>query len=209
MHSALAASMDRALERLDSVPPERMALLDEVVAYVNSKASEGEESLLTFICTHNSRRSQMGQLWAAAAAARFGVDGVKTFSGGTEVTAFNARAVAAMERAGFAIDPGTDLRATESGNPHYRVTYSQDSPAIECFSKVYDDPFNPAEGFAALMTCGEADEACPLVFGAAARIALRYVDPKSADGTPQETAAYNERAEQIATEMLYVFSRVG
>ena len=144
----------------------------------------------------------MGQLWAAAAAAHSGIDGVETYSGGTEATAFNPRAGAALERAGFVIDqPGGD-------NPHCKATVDEDGPVIECFSKTYDDPFNPTKGFAAIMTCSEADEACPVVLGAALRAPIQYEDPKVADGTPEEAVAYDERCLQIATEMLYLFSRV-
>ncbi|MGB5285031.1 MAG: hypothetical protein WBN29_11010, partial [Polyangiales bacterium] len=71
-----------------------------------------------------------------------------------------------------------------------------------------DDPFNPADGFAAIMTCSDADDACPVVMGAAIRAPIRYRDPKAADGTAQEVQAYDERCLQIATEMLYLFSRV-
>ena len=204
MYTELEVTIRRALDRVEAIAPERRALLDQIASYISSKGRAGEEPRLTFICTHNSRRSQMGQLWAAAAAAHFGVDGVKTFSGGTEVTAFNPRAVAAMRRAGFAFEEAAGADA----NPHYLVRFSDDTPPLECFSKVYDDPFTPSEGFAALMTCGEADEACPVVYGAAARVALRYVDPKAADDTPREAAAYDERSDQIATEMLYAFSKV-
>lgn len=204
MYAELQVTIRRALDRVEAIAPERRALLDQIASYVSSKGRAGEEPRLTFICTHNSRRSQMGQLWAAAAAAHFGVDGVKTFSGGTEVTAFNPRAVAAMRRAGFAFEEGAGADA----NPHYLVRFSDDAPPLECFSKVYDDPFNPLEGFAALMTCGEADEACPVVYGAVARVALRYFDPKAADDTPREAGAYDERSDQIATEMLYAFSKV-
>ena len=204
MHPRLQSSVERALQTVPAIPLERRTLLDTVVEYIVSRRSAGEEARLTFICTHNSRRSQMGQLWAAAGASYFGVDGVQTFSGGTEVTAFNPRAVAALRRAGFAFEQPRP----ENENPHYLASYSDDAPKIECFSKVYDDPFNPADGFAALMTCGEADEACPVVLGAAARVPLRYVDPKSADGTPEEAAAYDERSAQIAAEMLYVFSNI-
>lgn len=144
----------------------------------------------------------MGQVWAATAAAHHGIDGVRTYSGGTEATAFNPRAVAAMQRAGFAIEnPGGQ-------NPHYLVRFAETGPSMECFSKSYDDPANPGEGFAAIMTCSEADEACPVVLGAALRLPLRYDDPKVADGTSEEAAAYDERCLQIATEMLYLFSRV-
>jgi arsenate reductase len=202
MHPKLAQYIDRALQGLTGIPNERKHLLDEVAAFVSSKRSVGETADLTFICTHNSRRSQMGQLWAAAAAAQFGIDGVETYSGGTEATAFNPRAVSALEKAGFVIEkPAGD-------NPHYTATFDKGGPVIECFSKTYDDRFNPTEGFAAIMTCSEADEACPVVLGAALRAPIRYEDPKVADGTPDEVAVYDERCLQIATEMLYLFSRV-
>jgi arsenate reductase (thioredoxin) len=58
------------------------------------------------------------------------------------------------------------------------------------------------------MTCDEADQDCPFVKGAALRISLPYEDPKVADGTPEEAARYDARSRQIATEMLYLFSKV-
>jgi arsenate reductase len=202
MYSALQATIDVALRDLDAIAPSRKELLEQVALFISSRRTNGQEARLTFICTHNSRRSQMGQLWAAAAATHFGIGGVRTYSGGTKVTAFNPLAVASMRRAGFIIDePGGE-------NPRYTVTYANDAPALVCFSKVYDDPYNPSEGFAALMTCSEADEACPVVVGAATRIALRYDDPKVADGGPEEAATYDVRSMQFATEMLYAFSRV-
>lgn len=202
MHPDLAQYIDSALRHIDEIPRRRKLALEEVAAFVSSKRSAGEATDLTFICTHNSRRSQMGQLWAAAAAAHFGIDEVHTHSGGTEATLFNPRAVAALERAGFVIEN------PDGDNPHYFVTFVEGGPVQECFSKTYDDPFNPAEGFAAIMTCSEADAACPIVAGAALRVPIRYEDPKVADGTSDETAAYDERCLQIATEMLYLFSRV-
>jgi len=202
MHADLKQYLDSTLLGVHRIPEERKRPLEDVAALISSKRKGGEATELTFICTHNSRRSQMGQLWAAAAAAHFGIDEVLTYSGGTEATAFNPRAVAAMEKAGFVIEkPGGD-------NPRYLVTFDESGPAIECFSKTYDDPTNPAEDFVAIMTCADADEACPVVSGAALRAPIRYDDPKVADGTPEEEAVYDERCLQIATEMLYLFSRV-
>jgi arsenate reductase len=202
MHPTLERYIRRALSHLGAVPQGRKRLLEEVAAFVSSKRAERDPPDLTFICTHNSRRSHFGQLWASVAATHFGIEGVRTYSGGTEVTAFHPLAVAAIEKAGFVVNgPAGD-------NPRYQVTFADDGPVMECFSKRYDDPFNPAEGFAAIMTCGEADEACPVVLGAAFRAAIPYEDPKVADGTPRETEVYDERCFQIATEMLYLFSRV-
>ena len=202
MRPALREYIQDALLHTGAIAAPRKATLEEVAGFVATKRSEGEAAELIFICTHNSRRSQMAELWAAAAAQHFGIDGVRTFSGGTEATAFDPRAVAAMERAGFLV------RTRGGENPRYRVRFSDDAPALECFSKTYDDAFNPARGFAAIMTCSDADEACPVVLGAALRARLPYDDPKVADGTPDETLQYDARCMQIATEMLYLFSRV-
>ncbi len=67
---------------------------------------------------------------------------------------------------------------------------------------------NPREDFCAVLTCSEAERACPVVPGATLRIALPYDDPKASDGTPGENAAYDERCAQVARELLFVFSLV-
>jgi arsenate reductase len=203
LHPELRAYVARLVEGgFDSIPAERKKRLQRLARFVEDKRAASKSADLTYICTHNSRRSHMSQLWAATAAAWYGIDGVTTYSGGTETTAFNPRAVASLERAGFAIEnPGGE-------NPRYRVTYGPEGPVMECFSKKYDDPFNPATGFAAVLTCSRADESCPVVRGADLRVGIPYDDPKVADGTPEESARYDERCRQIATEMLYLFSQV-
>jgi arsenate reductase len=199
---AVSTSLASYEAGVDAIPPERKEHLERLVAFVRSKRSAGDTARLLFICTHNSRRSHMGQAWAAAAAAYYGIDHVDAFSGGIEVTAFNPRAMAALERAGFQLaNPGGD-------NPHVKITYATNRPPLEAFSKKYTDPFNPKENFAAIMTCSHADAECPVVLGASARVAIPYDDPKSSDGTPEETATYDARSRQIASEMLFLFSRV-
>lgn len=204
LHPELNASLDVAKADIASVTEERRTQLDRIAAHVTAERGAGKTVRLLFICTHNSRRSHMGQLWAAAAARYFGIDGVETFSGGTEATAFNPRAVAALQRAGFSIEAG----GAEEGNPKYAVSLGEALPAQEAYSKRYMDPPNPTEGFVAVMTCSDADKACPFVAGSALRIALPYVDPKVSDGTPEEAATYDERSRQIAREMVYLFSQV-
>ncbi len=202
MNEQLARYVERVVAKLDAIPVERKRDLEQLARFVSERHRAGEEARLTFICTHNSRRSHLAQLWAATGAAYYGVEGIATYSGGTEATAFNPRAVAAIERAGFGVEnPGGQ-------NPHYRVRYASSEPAMECFSKKYDDAPNPGEAFAAVMTCSQADESCPVVKGASFRIPLPYEDPKIADGTPGEATRYHERCLQIATEMFYVFSRI-
>ena len=184
---------------LTTLPEERRYELDKIARYIRSELAEDAPARLTFICTHNSRRSHLSQLWASTAATWYGVDGVETYSGGTEATAFNPRAVAALQRAGFAI---TAPEAT--ANPRYEVRWGPEHSPVEAYSKVYDEAPNPTEDFAAIMTCSAADAACPFIPGAEVRVGIPYEDPKASDGTPAEAATYDARSRQIATEMFYV-----
>jgi protein-tyrosine-phosphatase len=194
----------KAVEKdFNKISDERKAALDKVAVYIKQKLKTENKASLVFICTHNSRRSQMAQLWSNAAANFYGIVGVENFSGGTEMTAFNDRAVKALRNAGFVI-----TKKTEETNSAYEVKFSDDNASIICFSKKYKDAPNPTSNFAAIMTCSSADKNCPIVSGSTARIAIPYEDPKEADGKPNEEAVYNERCRQIATEMMYIFSQV-
>ncbi|MCF8278298.1 MAG: hypothetical protein K9J17_16340 [Flavobacteriales bacterium] len=184
------------------IPKDRRKALEEVAAELSRKLNASEQVNLMFICTHNSRRSQFAQVWAAVAAAHYGIRNVHNYSGGTEATAFNKRAVAAIERAGLL------TKGTVGTNPRYAVRFSDNLGAIDCYSKTFDDPANPQKGFIAIMTCSDADENCPLVPGADFRSRITYEDPKVADRTEEETQRYDARCQEIATEMLYLFSKV-
>lgn len=202
VHPVLQHYVDeRVLPAMATIPAERRKDLDLLAVFVKERRAAGARAELTFICTHNSRRSHLAQVWAATAAWHFAQDHVRTFSGGTEATAFNPRAVAALERAGFQV-----VRA-EGPNPHIEVDFSSDKRPMTCWSKVYNDPANPQQGFCAVMTCSEADANCPIVSGALDRISLPYEDPKVADGTPEEVQRYDERCLQIAAEMWYLMAQ--
>lgn len=187
----------------DRITEDRKAVLHTLSGFVSGKISQNQVVNLTYICTHNSRRSQFGQAWAKVAATWYGLadDQVKTWSGGTETTAFNPRAVAALQRAGFAITDDNDPE-----NPRYSVQFSEAHQPLTMFSKVFSDAFNPSDNYCALMVCTSADEACPVVFGADARISLPYEDPKRSDGTPQESQSYDDTCRLIARELFYTFA---
>lgn len=186
-----------------SISADRQSVLQPLIEYVKRKAAAGEEACLQFVCTHNSRRSQLAQIWAQTFADYFGVR-ARCLSGGVEVTAFNERAVASLQRSGFVV---TSERS-DSANPLYLLRYDENSRPIRAFSKRFDDPENAAEAFAAVMVCSHADENCPFIPGTEQRIAVRYEDPKVFDGTPEEAARYDERSRQIASEMWFVFSQI-
>ncbi len=199
----LETSIRQFIGEFDRIDPDRRKKLLELAAFVSEKLGAGQTARLNFICTHNSRRSHMAQLWAQAAAYYYRVERVDCFSGGTEATAFNPRAVEAMRKMGFSV-----LQTSQGNNPFYEVRFSDDGPSMKIFSKRYNHPFNPFTEFAAIMTCSHADENCPVVTGASKRISITYDDPKDFDGTPQEEVKYQERAQQIGREMVYTFAQV-
>lgn len=195
LYPALASYFDRVCT--NDIPPDRQMILGEIIDYIKKT----DDVRLNFICTHNSRRSLLGQVWAQTFAHYYGV-AIESFSGGTEATAFHPNAVEALERVGFGVEK-------ESGeNPIYRLSYASEVQPIVCFSKTYDDEVNPRSNYLAVMTCSEADAECPVVFGATARIKLLYEDPKVADGTERQASVYDERCAQIANEMNFVFSQI-
>lgn len=200
---ALRPTVSEVVKNFAQIPPDRQLELKKVALYIKTQGDSNQQALVTFICTHNSRRSIMSQAWAQAAASYYGIPYVKVYSGGIEVDACNIRTVNALRRAGFAID-GTDT----GKNPVYLIRYSAAADPIRAFSKLYDKDGNPTEKYVAVMTCSNADKNCPVVEGSSMRVPLHYEDPKDSDGTPGEDAAYDERCKQIATEMLYLMSLV-
>lgn len=194
---------DETSGEFSSIPDSRKSQLDEIAVYLTKRVQQGKNIDMTFICTHNSRRSHISQLWAAVAAEYYGVPNVRTYSGGTEATAFNHRSVRAMKKAGFNIDVLEDGK-----NPVYLCKFADGKEPLKAFSKVYDEKSNPQSNYIAVMVCSDADEACPFVSGAAERFSLPYDDPKNFDDTELEESKYDERTKQIATEILYLFSKV-
>ncbi len=184
-----------------NIPSTRKVWLTEIIEYIKSKIENNQEINLNFICTHNSRRSQLSQVWAKVASVYYGIE-MNSYSGGVEVTAFNERAIDSLVRSGFSI------LFENSINPKYEISYSENENPIIAFSKLFDDDFNKADYFAAIMTCSDADENCPHIPNAEKRIPLRYEDPKSYDDTSLELEKYDERSLQIASEMFYVFSQI-
>lgn len=192
----------KALET-KNLSEERKAVLQPLVDYIISKNKANQTVQLNFICTHNSRRSHLAQVWAQTMAEYFDVKNVECFSGGTEATAVYQMVVETLENTGFEFS-----KEGESKNPIYNIKYAEGKNPIMAFSKKYSDDANPKNNFAAIMTCSQADEGCPFVSGSEMRISIMYEDPKASDGTPQQQQIYKERSEQIAIEMKHVFSKI-
>lgn len=201
--SSLFTEIQQTLSSLPTVSEERKQVLQPLVSYIQEKLSNKEVINLNFICTHNSRRSHLSQVWAQTMAFYYQIPNVLSYSGGTEATAMNATVVDTLVGNGFRIQ-----QLSEGTNPIYAIKYAENMPSIIGFSKKHDDTFNPTSAFCAIMTCSQADKGCPFIAGADKRIPVTYEDPKLYDGTSSEKEKYLERSLQIAAEMHYVFSTV-
>lgn len=203
MNPTLLAFCDEVFKETSALTPERISLLEPLIDYIQKKRNDDVSAQLVFICTHNSRRSHLAQVWSHTAAAYFHVPNIHCYSGGTEVTAVHPSTLRALSDAGFDI-----AKTSEGDNPVYLVDAGSEVSPITCFSKTYDHPQNPASHFVAVMTCDHAEENCPYIPGAASRFSITYEDPKIADGTAAQLEVYAQRSRQIAREMFFVFANI-
>ena len=178
---------------------ERKVLLEEMLLCFSKTIEEKSSVKLNFICTHNSRRSQLAEFLTDLLSDHFGLP-IEAYSGGTEHTAFFPSMLKAIQAYGI------DLSCIEHGtNPHYQWTSKREKVY---FSKKYDHSYNPSGGFIAIMVCDSADSNCPFVVGADRRFALKYEDPKAFDNTINEQKAYADKVLEIGSELYYIFSRL-
>jgi arsenate reductase len=181
----------------------RKVILQPLIDFIQNKTDSQQSINLNFICTHNSRRSHLSQVWAQAAAFYFRIPRVYCYSGGTEETSLHSKIVETLSANGFVISKVSDNR-----NPVFAIKYDSNELPVIGFSKKYDHSFNPASAFAAIMTCSQADGGCPFIAGAEKRIAVTFEDPKVSDNTPEQAQVYAKRSLEIAAEMFYVFSKI-
>ncbi len=201
MNTSLQKIIDQI--SLKDISQERKAVLQPLIDYIQNKVDTHLEVRLNFICTHNSRRSHLSQIWAQTMAFHFKITNVFCYSGGTEATAMFPKVVEILRNQGFQIQ-----KLNDAENPVYAIKFDENQHYIICFSKTFDASFNPQSQFAAIMTCSSADEGCPMVFGAEARFPIKYNDPKAFDETDLMDEKYTERSLQIASEMHFVFSQI-
>jgi len=203
MTPSIKAYCDNLTKDFSKIPTQRKDILEKITQYITKKNILNKPINLVYICTHNSRRSHFGQVWAQVASKYYGISNVNTYSGGTEATAFNIHAINALKRIGFGVKA-----VNIEKNSTFQISFDEKESPIVCFSKVYDDAKNPQSEFVAIMTCSDAEENCPFIPEVELRIGTTYNDPKEFDNTPLQDAKYDERCQQIALETFYVFSKL-
>ncbi len=198
-------NLKQTIESLDTsaLSNERKEIVKPLIEYISAKVENNDPIRIVFICTHNSRRSHLAQIWMQTLAHYHDISSFYSYSAGTEKTAVYPSVIDTLKNSGFLIE-----QLSEGKNPIYAVKFDDNESGVNAFSKELTSGFNPKSDFAAIMTCSQADEGCPFIAGAEKRIPITYEDPKAFDNTDEEEAKYNERSLQIATELQYVFQQV-
>lgn len=200
---ALFPEILASIHQLPDLTEDRAQQIQAVIQYLEDKIQATSDIRLVFVCTHNSRRSILSQVWAQSWAHHFGIRNVSCYSAGTETTEVYPRILTTLQSQGFQLQP-----ITKEHNAISLIKFAPNELPILGFSKSLDHFQLPESDFAAIMTCDHAYEHCPLVPGAAARFPLTYQDPKAFDGTPQADDAYHQRSLQIAAEWFYIFHQL-
>ena len=201
MYSTILKTVEQF--HFENISNDRKNILQPLIDYIQGKVNSKKPVNLNFICTHNSRRSHLSQVWAQTSASFYNIDNVHCYSGGTQETALFPKVAETLENQGLQI-----LKIADSINPIYAIKFDENCLPIIGFSKKYDDAYNPISNFVAILTCSQADDGCPFIAGAEKRIPITYEDPKISDGTLQQTEIYKQRSIEIATEMMYIFSQI-
>ena len=189
-------NIDMGLEK------DRKDKLVELAQIIKINHEQQNTVKITFICTHNSRRSQFSQVWAHVSSLYFKLDFIKPFSGGIEIDTVNLNVINSL------INTGLKIEKTLRGKAIYQLKSFKKDKGINLYSKVYNSKLNPSEHFIAIMTCSDADQMCPVIKGAYKKISLPYSDPRVADNTGLEKEVYNQTCSIIAEEMFYLMKQV-
>jgi len=204
MYQSISAYCLELEQKFDQIPPSKKERLLLFSNHLRDEIQQGKTPAITVICTHNSRRSHLAQLWLAIAADYYQTSKIKTFSGGTEISAFNPRMITALQTIGLKI---TSKDSTIT-NPIYEVFWKDKMPPYLAFSKRYMDAPNPQKDFVALIVCSHASIHCPIITESNFKFVLPYQDPKAFDDTDLEISEYAKTCALIGLEMLFVLKQL-
>ncbi len=202
MNSEIKKYIQKVVIDLGKIPQKRKKILLEIVSYIKQNYLIEDRSNIIFICTHNSRRSQLAQCWLSVSCRYYNLNKINTFSGGLEITSLNSNALNALKRSGFIVNH------IDTKDNIYLLKTSKKNKGQTLYSKKHDSKNNPQRKFLAIITCSDANKQCPVVRGADKKIFLPYHDPRISDGSGLEKTTYDQSCFNIAQEMFYIMKKV-
>lgn len=201
MKSSIKNYCDRRIAEFDQISEDRKAELKKLVAYLRYK--ENDPVQLIFVGHQNARRSLFAQVWCKVAANYFQKKNVETYSMGEEETEIASNIVYTFMSLGFDLFvEGDDL------NSRHFFVFDTRLNACICFSKTQYHRSVPHENFGTIFISSDTENTFGNKDGNELLLMLPFDDPQKSDGTSEAQQEYRKCSNQIAREMLYVFSEV-
>jgi len=195
----------RNLELLSGgIKKERKTKLAVLAAQIKQLKRELSPVEIMVVCTHNSRRSHMGELWLRVGIDYYGLSNLRIHSAGTERSAINIRTIRSFQAIGLLVEKSMN----KEENPNYKINWRTDEKSYTGYSKEIGSEELPTNGIVSILVCEDAAENCPFIVGSKLRINLPYEDPKRYDDTLEERTKYLERNLEIGSEMFYLLSEL-
>lgn len=201
MFESLYNFCEKLSSTADEIDAIRLPALTTLADYLTEIYTKEDVSAVVFVCTHNSRRSLIGELMLALCAEYYSLPPLHTYSAGTEATRLSTQACEALTDIGYEIKID---ESTDTSNPIHHFRWSDTMSPHLSFSKKYTHSHLPTSDYCGVMVCNEADAGCPVIQGMAARVSLPYLDPKRMDGTLEQHSAYMRCIREIGREMMWV-----
>tara|TARA_B100001079_G_scaffold142196_1_gene121790 strand:+ start:344 stop:916 length:573 start_codon:yes stop_codon:yes gene_type:complete len=145
---------------------------------------------IVFLCTHNSRRSQLCQVWGSILSKIYNID-LKFNSAGTEKTEVHKTIFYCFSNVGIEIKDS-------------KIFYGDLSLSLH--SKVLEEI--QSDKFISIMTCSDAEKSCPSDSRSIRNISMIYQDPKIFDDTEKEREEYSKTSKLIAEELNYIIKNL-
>jgi len=184
-----------------SISEERLLELDNLAELTLNTINKHGQAELLFVCTHNSRRSQIAELLCFAILNYFKVEEIDCLSAGTEQTHVNKRIIKAMRSAGFGIE-------TSGFGDHIKYDLITENAMVKVlYSKTLDHILRKGPSMITVMVCDDADQNCPYVPDTI-RFSLNYTDPKFSDDSPEEPHVYADKVDEIGRELTHLVSSI-
>lgn len=190
---------ERRLAELDWIDETRKQELAKLTAYIRYK--ESDPIHLVFIDNDNARGSLFAQVWAKVAARYFGLEHVETYSAGNNATEIAGNFVYTLLSLQFDLF----VEGDEVNSRHFFVFDNRKNACI-CFAKPIDHYSIPLENFGTIDT--NPTRMNIILAGSELQVHFPYTDPQTSDGTSEAQQNYRQFSNEIAREMLYLFSRL-
>ena len=182
---------DEFFYRLNNFSPEikQKDRLELIANELNKKIKE--TNVLVFLCTHNSRRSQICEVWGSIFSLIYKKE-ILINSAGTIKTSVHKEIFNVLKKCGVSVNENEEIAFKNL--------------LIKLKSKTLDQI--DAKKFIAIMTCSDAEKSCPIDSRSVKNINMFFKDPKVYDNTKYMEEEYLKTNSNIAEELNYIFKRI-